>query len=237
MAVPRGPAVRSVAARHGGRDHPRAAVRAAAPGAALQPDGRDRGLGGLGGRRRGADRSDDLRAARQPEGDRARQGRAARSRRSARPRAPSSSGCSAAGCTCSCSSRCGRSGSRIPSATRRWGWSSPAERCCGPDEGVLLAVRRHGESGAIVSVFTARHGRHAGLVRGGFGRRARPVYQPGNVLQVTWRARLAEQLGSFARRAQVPLAARLLLDPAAPGRARRGLRPARDHAARARSAP
>ena len=63
------------------------------------------------------------------------------------------------------------------------GWTSPGlRRCCGPDEGVLLAVRRHGESGAMVSVFTARHGRHAGLVRGGFGRRARPVYQPGNVL-------------------------------------------------------
>ena len=57
------------------------------------------------------------------------------------------------------------------------------------------AVRRHGESAAIVSVFTRQHGRYTGLVRGGFGRRARPIYQQGNVLQVTWRARLAEQLG------------------------------------------
>ena len=78
------------------------------------------------------------------------------------------------------------------------------------DEGVLLAVRRHGESGAIVSVFTARHGRYAGLVRGGFGRRARPVYQPGNVLEVTWRARLSEQLGAIAGELKVPLAARLM---------------------------
>jgi DNA repair protein RecO (recombination protein O) len=82
------------------------------------------------------------------------------------------------------------------------------------DEGVLLAVRRHGESGAIVSVFTARHGRYAGLVRGGFGRRARPVYQPGNVLQVTWRARLSEQLGAIAGELKAPLAARLMPDPA-----------------------
>jgi DNA repair protein RecO (recombination protein O) len=82
------------------------------------------------------------------------------------------------------------------------------------DEGVLLAVRRHGESGAIISVFTARHGRYAGLVRGGFGRRARPVYQPGNVLQVTWRARLSEQLGAIASELKVPLAARLMPDPA-----------------------
>jgi DNA repair protein RecO (recombination protein O) len=81
------------------------------------------------------------------------------------------------------------------------------------DEGVVLAARRHGESSAIVSVFTARHGRHAGLVRGGFGRRARPVYQQGNVLQVTWRARLPEQLGALAGELKVPLAARLLADP------------------------
>jgi DNA repair protein RecO (recombination protein O) len=82
------------------------------------------------------------------------------------------------------------------------------------DEGVLLAVRRHGESGAIVSVFTARHGRYAGLVRGGFGRRARPVYQQGNVLEVTWRARLSEQLGAVSGELKVPLAARLMPDPA-----------------------
>jgi DNA repair protein RecO (recombination protein O) len=82
------------------------------------------------------------------------------------------------------------------------------------DEGVLLAVRRHGESGVIVSMFTARHGRHAGLVRGGFGRRARPVYQQGNVLQVTWRARLSEQLGAMSGELKVPLAARLMADPA-----------------------
>jgi DNA repair protein RecO (recombination protein O) len=82
------------------------------------------------------------------------------------------------------------------------------------DEGVLLAVRRHGESGAIVSVFTARHGRHAGLVRGGFGRRARPLYQQGNILHVTWRARLADQLGALSCELKAPLAARLMADPA-----------------------
>jgi DNA repair protein RecO (recombination protein O) len=82
------------------------------------------------------------------------------------------------------------------------------------DEGVLLAVRRHGESGAIVSVLTARHGRHAGLVRGGFGRRARPVYQQGNSLQVTGRARLDEQLGALSGEIKMPLAARLMADPA-----------------------
>ena len=33
--------------------------------------------------------------------------------------------------------------------------------------GILLATRRHGESAAIIEVFTEAYGRHAGLVRGG----------------------------------------------------------------------
>ena len=63
--------------------------------------------------------------------------------------------------------------------------------------GIVLSARRHGETSAIVHLFTARHGRHAGLVRGGAGRRARSVLQPGNEVQATWRARLSEQLGWF----------------------------------------
>ncbi len=65
------------------------------------------------------------------------------------------------------------------------------------DEGIVLAVRRHGEAAAIVSLLTAEHGRHAGLVRGGASRRLRGVLQPGNTLAATWRARLEEHLGAF----------------------------------------
>jgi DNA repair protein RecO (recombination protein O) len=79
------------------------------------------------------------------------------------------------------------------------------------DEGFILAVRRHGESAAVVSVFTAGHGRHAGLVRGGGSRRASPTHQIGNRVQATWRARLADQLGSLTLELARPVAA-LLLD-------------------------
>ncbi len=65
------------------------------------------------------------------------------------------------------------------------------------DEGALLSVRRHGESAAIIEVFTAEHGRHAGVVRGGASRRISPILQPGAQLDLTWRARLDEHLGSF----------------------------------------
>jgi DNA repair protein RecO (recombination protein O) len=81
------------------------------------------------------------------------------------------------------------------------------------DEGVVLALRRHGESAAVVSLLTPAHGRHAGLVRGGAGRRARPVYQIGNRMRVTWRARLPEQLGSFSGELQDAVAAVLLERP------------------------
>lgn len=65
------------------------------------------------------------------------------------------------------------------------------------DEGILLSARRHGESAAIVEVFTAAHGRHAGVVRGGAGRRMTPVLQPGAELSLEWSARLEEHIGAF----------------------------------------
>ncbi|WP_373355861.1 DNA repair protein RecO [Pseudoroseicyclus sp. CXY001] len=65
------------------------------------------------------------------------------------------------------------------------------------DEGFVLSVRPHGETAALVEVMCAEHGRHAGLVRGGISRKARPHLQPGNTLDLTWRARLSEHLGSF----------------------------------------
>ena len=65
------------------------------------------------------------------------------------------------------------------------------------DEGIVLGVRRHGESSAIVELLTREHGRHLGLVRGGAGSRMRPLLQPGNSVTAVWRARLDEHLGYY----------------------------------------
>ncbi len=65
------------------------------------------------------------------------------------------------------------------------------------DDGIVVAVRKHGEAGVVTSLLTREHGRHAGLVRGGAGRRLRGVLQPGNEVRADWRARLAEHLGSY----------------------------------------
>ncbi len=65
------------------------------------------------------------------------------------------------------------------------------------DEGIIIGVRRHGETSAIVEVMTRAHGRHLGLVRGGRSRKMQPMLQPGNRLDLIWRARLDEHLGTF----------------------------------------
>jgi DNA repair protein RecO (recombination protein O) len=65
------------------------------------------------------------------------------------------------------------------------------------DEGIVIGVRRHGEASAILELMTREHGRHLGMVRGGFGTRMKPLLQTGNTLSASWRARLDEHLGNF----------------------------------------
>ncbi|KAJ56922.1 DNA recombination protein RecO [Actibacterium mucosum KCTC 23349] len=65
------------------------------------------------------------------------------------------------------------------------------------DEGSVLAVRPHGEHAAIVELFTAEHGRHVGVVRGGASRKMAPILQPGAQVQATWKARLEDHMGAF----------------------------------------
>ncbi|MFN3831165.1 MAG: DNA repair protein RecO [Allorhizobium sp.] len=65
------------------------------------------------------------------------------------------------------------------------------------DEAILLGVRRHGETSVIAEMMTRSRGRHLGMVRSGRSRTMQPVLQPGNRLEVTWRARLDEHLGEY----------------------------------------
>ncbi|MEM6375067.1 MAG: DNA repair protein RecO [Pseudomonadota bacterium] len=65
------------------------------------------------------------------------------------------------------------------------------------DQGILLSARRHGEAAAIIEVFTPARGRHAGVVRGGASRKMAPLLQVGAQLDVTWKARLEDHIGTF----------------------------------------
>ncbi len=62
---------------------------------------------------------------------------------------------------------------------------------------IVIAVRAHGEHGAIVRVLTAEHGMLTGYVRGGRSRRVRPILSVGNIVAAEFRARNETQLASL----------------------------------------
>lgn len=85
-------------------------------------------------------------------------------------------------------------------------WQAPA---------VVLDSRPHGEAGAVVTLLTEQHGRHAGLAKGGASRAQAPVWQPGNLVEVRWVARLPDQLGALSGELVHAAAALAMEDPLA----------------------
>jgi DNA repair protein RecO (recombination protein O) len=83
-------------------------------------------------------------------------------------------------------------------------WEAPA---------IVLEARPYGEGGAIVSVLTEQHGRYAGLVRGGASRAQAGLWQAGNLVEVRWVSRLADQLGHLTGEMVHPTAALAMDDP------------------------
>jgi len=83
-------------------------------------------------------------------------------------------------------------------------WDAPA---------VVLAARPYNEGDALVTVLTELHGNHHGLARGGSSRAQASTWQPGNLVQARWVARLPEQLGSMTAELVHPGAA-LAMDDA-----------------------
>src|SRR5208282_2315260 len=85
-------------------------------------------------------------------------------------------------------------------------WDAPA---------IVLDARPYGEGDAVAGVMTEAHGLHRGLARGGSSRAGAAVWQAGNLVQVRWVGRLAEQLGSFSAELVHPAAALAMDDPLA----------------------
>jgi DNA repair protein RecO (recombination protein O) len=83
-------------------------------------------------------------------------------------------------------------------------WSAPA---------VVLSVRPFGDADALVTVMTEPHGLHRGLVHGGASRSKAAAWLPGNLVQVQWIGRLAEQLGAFSGELIYASAALSMEDP------------------------
>lgn len=79
-------------------------------------------------------------------------------------------------------------------------------------EALLIGVRRHGESSVIAEAMVVGRGRCLGLVRGGRASRMAATLQPGNSVQLTWRARLENHLGIFTVELLQARAAELIAD-------------------------
>lgn len=80
------------------------------------------------------------------------------------------------------------------------------------DQGIVLSARPHGEGGAVVSLLTERHGRHAGYVRGASSGKMRGVLDQGNLVSANWRARTSDNLGAYTLEQERNLSAGLLSD-------------------------
>lgn len=66
------------------------------------------------------------------------------------------------------------------------------------DHGFVLSVRPHGEGGAVVSLLTEHHGRHAGYMYGAQSSRKRAMLEPGSFVSIDWKARVSDNLGTMA---------------------------------------
>ena len=64
-------------------------------------------------------------------------------------------------------------------------------------QGLICAVRQHGEHHAIVRILTPEHGLIAGYVRGWRSRQMRPILMPGNAVAAELSARAPDQLAGM----------------------------------------
>ncbi len=79
---------------------------------------------------------------------------------------------------------------------------------------IIVAVRGHGEHGAIVRALTADHGLLSGYVSGGRSRRIKPILSVGNIVAAEFRARSETQLASLGVELLISRAP-LLMEPLA----------------------
>ena len=64
------------------------------------------------------------------------------------------------------------------------------------DDAYVLSARAHGDTGVVVELLTAGHGRRAAYVAGGASRRMKPFLQAGARVEADFRSRTSDHLGS-----------------------------------------
>ncbi|MGN0929721.1 MAG: DNA repair protein RecO [Alphaproteobacteria bacterium] len=66
------------------------------------------------------------------------------------------------------------------------------------DKGILIAIKKFGETDQIATFITSEHGLSNGLIKGGISKKQKPYLQIGNLFNIIWKSRLEEQLGFFS---------------------------------------
>lgn len=80
------------------------------------------------------------------------------------------------------------------------------------DNAIILSSSKYGETSSIISLLTEQHGLYKGLVRGVSNKKNRGIFQPGNAVEATWKARLPEHLGTVSAELTTSYAAILMMD-------------------------
>lgn len=84
------------------------------------------------------------------------------------------------------------------------------------DCGIILSVRSHGESGAVVQVLSENHGKCGGYVNGATSStRLRSILQQGNIISFNWQSKTDGQLGRFDIDLETDIAMRIIDIPKA----------------------
>ncbi len=65
------------------------------------------------------------------------------------------------------------------------------------EQAIVLSAKRHGENGAVVSLLTEGHGRHAGFVHGAMSSKKRALVESGSHVKAEWSSRTGDGLGTF----------------------------------------
>lgn len=81
------------------------------------------------------------------------------------------------------------------------------------DQGIVLKARPHGETGAIVTLLTEQHGRHAGYLNGAQGSKLRGTIERGNLVAAQYSSRDEHGLGNWKFETDRHTGATLMGDP------------------------
>lgn len=77
---------------------------------------------------------------------------------------------------------------------------------------IILSTHKFDEYAAVVRLFSAEHGLYSGVCKSAFRSSQRGIFQAGNLVEASWKARLEEHLGTLTAETEMPFAALAMQD-------------------------